>query len=68
LGRHRSGSDTDLTLVGAALTQRSLARIGSDLDDLLLPWIVDLSCLSSIRHPALLDPIQRVGQVARPAR
>jgi len=63
LGRHRPGSDIDLTLVGATLTEQSLARIEADLDDLLLPWIVDLSCLSSIRHPALLEHIQRVGQV-----
>jgi predicted nucleotidyltransferase len=63
LGRHRPGSDIDLTLLGAALTERSLARIDADLDDLLLPWVVDLSCFSSLRHPALLDHIQRVGQV-----
>ena len=63
LGRHRPGSDIDLTLVGEQLTERSLARIEAELDDLLLPWIVDLSCLSSIRHPGLLEHIQRVGQV-----
>jgi len=63
LGRHRPGSDIDLTLVGETLTEQSLATIEADLDDLLLPWIVDLSSLSSIRHPALLLHIQRVGQV-----
>ena len=63
LGRHRPASDIDLTLVGPALSSGILARIDADLDDLLLPWIVDLSCLSSINHPALVDPIARVGQV-----
>ncbi len=41
----------------------SWPRIDADLDDLLLPWIVDLSCLRSISQPALLDHIARVGQV-----
>lgn len=63
LGRHRPASDIDLILVGPALSSGILARIDADLDDLLLPWIVDLSCQSSISHPALLDHIARVGQV-----
>ena len=54
LGRHHPASDIDFTLVGPALSSGILARIDADLDDLLLPWIVDLSCLSSINHPALL--------------
>ena len=49
--------------MGAALSEQRLARIEADLDDLRLPWIMDLSCLRSIRHPALLQHIQRVGQV-----
>ena len=64
LGRHRPASDIDLTLVGPALSSGILARIDADLDDLLLPWIVDLSCLSSINHQALLDHIARVGASA----
>ena len=63
LARHRPASDIDLTLIGSTISAASLARIDADLDDLLLPWIVDLSCLSSINHPALLDHIARVGQV-----
>jgi hypothetical protein len=39
----------------------ALARIDADLDDLLLPWVIDLSCLASIHHPALLAHIERVG-------
>ena len=61
LGRHRPASDIDLTLTGHAISNATLARIDADLDDLLLPWVIDLSALSAISHPALLDHIQRAG-------
>jgi predicted nucleotidyltransferase len=61
LGRHRPASDIDLTLLGPAISADVLARVDADLDDLLLPWIIDLSAYSAIRHPALLDHIQRAG-------
>jgi predicted nucleotidyltransferase len=63
LGRQRPSSDIDLTLIGADLSAATLARIDADLDDLLLPWVIDLSCHASLRHPALLDHIERVGVV-----
>lgn len=61
LGRHRPASDIDLTLIGPAISAAALARIDAELDDLLLPWMIDLSALSAIRHPALLAHIERVG-------
>ena len=63
LGRQRPASDIDLTLIGPAISAASLARIDADLDDLLLPWIIDLSCHASIHHPALLAHIERAGLV-----
>ena len=61
LGRHRPASDIDLTLIGPAISAATLAHIDAELDDLLLPWMIDLSCLASIDHPALLAHIERVG-------
>jgi len=61
LGRHRPASDIDLTLIGPAISTAALARIEADLDDLLLPWMIDLSWLASIQHPALLAHIERAG-------
>ncbi len=61
LGRHRPASDIDLTLIGPAISAATLARIDADLDDLLLPWMIDLSCLASIDHPELLAHIERAG-------
>lgn len=62
-GTHRPGSDIDLTLCGSALNHTLLMRIDNDLDDLLLPYQMDLSLISSLTHPALLDHIHRVGMV-----
>ena len=61
LGRHRPGSDIDLTLAGDGLDARALARLDGALDDLLLPWRFDLSVQSSLQSPELIDHIQRVG-------
>ena len=47
--------------VEAAILYGSRARINADLDDLLLPWMIDLSCHASIHHPALLAHIERAG-------
>jgi len=63
LGRHRPASDIDLTLLGSDLNPATLARIDADLDDLLLPWVIDLSCHAAITHPALLEHIARAGQL-----
>ena len=62
-GAHRPGSDIDLTLCGGALNHTLLTRIDNELDDLLLPYQIDLSLMSSLSHPALLDHIRRVGVV-----
>ena len=63
LGRHRPASDIDLTLLGPDLSSAALARIDAELDDLLFPWVIDLSCHACLRHPALLAHIERVGLV-----
>ena len=61
-GNFRPGSDLDLTLEGPALTFRNFTRVSVELDDLMLPWKIDLSLLSQIDNPALLDHIARVGK------
>jgi uncharacterized protein len=62
-GTHRPGSDIDLTLCGSGLGKTQLARIDEEMDDLLLPYQMDLSLFASLTHPALLDHIRRVGVV-----
>ncbi|SFJ56720.1 Predicted nucleotidyltransferase [Desulfomicrobium apsheronum] len=61
-GAFKPGSDIELTLVGEKLTHNHLLGIMSDLDDLLLPWMIDLSLLAAIDRPGLRDHIDREGQ------
>jgi predicted nucleotidyltransferase len=59
---YKRGSDIDLTLVGNGLDHRDLLKIMDELDELLLPYTIDLSILHMIDHAGLLDHIQRVGK------
>ena len=60
-GNFKSGSDIDLCLVGTDLTLPSLLRIDTDLDDLLLPYKIDLSIRDHIDNAELLAHIHRAG-------
>ena len=62
-GNYRNGSDIDLTLFGNELSLGLLLQIMNELDELLLPWTIDLSLYSSIENPDLRDHIERVGIV-----
>ena len=62
-GNHRKGSDIDLTLFGDGLNDTVMSRIYWALDDLLLPYKIDLSLFSGLKEPALVDHIRRVGIV-----
>jgi len=61
MGRHNCGSDIDLCLEGPRLTHLQRLRLMAAVDDLLLPWHVDLV----LRHEMPLEleaHLQRVGQ------
>ena len=62
VGSHKPGSDIDLALGGKALTERELAMIASEIDDLLLPYSLDLCRLDAIDNPALLAHIKEAGK------
>jgi uncharacterized protein len=61
IGNYKNGSDIDLTLFGPKLTQRSCASVAEAIDDLMLPYTVDLSVFSLLEHLDLEAHIQRVG-------
>ena len=62
-GDYKTGSDIDLTLFDDNLDYRILMDLIEELDDLLLPYTIDLSIFAELRHDALRDHIERVGQV-----
>jgi predicted nucleotidyltransferase len=61
LGTYKTGSDIDLALKGENLDQDTLASLTSDLDDLLLPYSIDLSILEGIVSTELKEHIDRAG-------
>ncbi len=61
-GDYRNGSDIDMTLSGGDdLTISVLGKIMEEIDDLLLPYTVDLSIYSRISDPEVINHIRRVG-------
>jgi predicted nucleotidyltransferase len=62
-GNYKPGSDIDLTLHGGLLTSRELGEIAEELDDLLLPYQIDLSLFSQIGHEGLKAHMERVGVI-----
>ena len=59
-GNYKEGSDIDLTIKGN-LTFDDLIKMSINLDDLNLPWKIDLSLYSQIKNEELLEHIDRVG-------
>jgi predicted nucleotidyltransferase len=62
-GNFKPGSDIDLCLYGAGLFLSELGDISFELDDLLLPYMIDLLIFDQLKHPGLLEHIKRVGVV-----
>ena len=61
-GDYKHGSDIDLTLRGETdLSWRVLYQIMDELDDLLLPYTIDLSLYDDIADPDVIAHIRRVG-------
>lgn len=61
MGRHRPSSDIDLCVQAPRLTLQGLWKLETELDDLLLPWQIDLCVWHQLNHPDLMAHIQRVG-------
>lgn len=63
-GNYKNGSDIDLTLLGESnLTLRVLYRVMDELDDLLLPYTIDLSIFRNVNDANVRAHIERVGAV-----
>jgi len=62
-GNYRDGSDIDLCLMGETITLAQQLKIESELDDLLLPYKIDLSRWHALDNPDLIEHIRRVGVV-----
>jgi len=61
-GDYKPYSDLDISVSGNQLTHSHLTRLETKLDDLLLPFFIDLNDINTISNPALLANIQRDGK------
>ena len=62
-GTNKISSDIDITLKGSNLTYLQLALLDAKIDDLYLPYFVDLSLFSMLRNTDLIESIEREGKV-----
>jgi len=62
-GNFKSSSDIDLTLVEQTMSFSDFLALENQLDDLLLPYKIDLSQKRKITNLDLLAHIDRVGQL-----
>jgi len=61
----KEGSDIDITIKGS-LVFGDLVKLSTKLDNLNLPWKIDLSLYDQITSKELLDHIDRIGvKIAR---
>jgi predicted nucleotidyltransferase len=63
MGNFRNNSDIDLTLMGKNLGLTELLSIENELDDLLMPYQIDLSLFHQIDNPDLINHIQEHGKL-----
>lgn len=66
MGNYRDASDIDLTLEGKNLGLEQLLKLENELDDLMLPYKIDLSLFHALDNPDLIDHVRRVGVVFYP--
>ena len=60
-GNYRVGSDIDLTLKGSEIAFAEFMQIEDQIDDLMLPYSVDLSQYRQLENTDLIAHIDRVG-------
>ena len=64
MGNFKNGSDIDLVLVGPEKLNLNIQyKIMEDIDELMLPYLFDISIFHKISDPSVIDHINRVGVV-----
>lgn len=60
-GNYRPGSDIDLAIKGRQMPFAEFLKIEDEIDDLFLPYTVDLSLYGELKNADLIAHIDRVG-------
>jgi len=62
-GCYKRGSDIDLTIKGTLLSFSELMQLEDEIDELYLPYQVDLSQYEALENTDLLDHINQLGVI-----
>ncbi len=62
MGNFKNSSDIDLSVVAPTWKLENLLRLENEIDDLMMPYKVDISLLHFIDHPDLLEHIRDKGR------
>lgn len=62
-GNYRAGSDIDLSIKGSEVPFAEFMQIKDQIDDLMLPYTVDISQYRQLENADLIAHIDRVGVV-----
>ena len=62
-GTYKTGSDIDITLLGEGISQTLLSQILDEIDDLFLPYTMDISLFDKLNHEPLKNHSHRAGVV-----
>jgi len=63
IGNFKTGSDIDLTIKAKNFSYSDLIKAENQLDDLLLPYKIDISLFHQISNLELVEHINRVGKI-----
>lgn len=61
IGTFKNGSDIDLVIMDPKLTTSDLLKIETELEDLMIPYKIDLCLFSQLESMSLKEHILRVG-------
>lgn len=64
-GNYKKGSDIDLAIIGNDFSYNELVEMRLELDDLMLPYTIDIIDINKITNKELLEHISRVGKTIR---
>lgn len=62
-GDYHKGSDIDLMLIGSNITPRLLSKMDMEIDDLLLPYFIQITDRKEILDARFLEVVEKEGVV-----
>lgn len=62
-GNYRPNSDIDIMLFGDSLTFSDIVTVADRLDDLLLPWQIDITARNRVFNSDFIEQVDRYGKV-----